>query len=358
MQKQNNVDEKIAVIFKLTKQLFPQILKKWWLILIVCIVCGCAGVYYAWVKEPVYTAEMLFTTEGDKGGGSLGAYSSLAAQFGVDVGGGGGSNSIFEGDNLMELLHTRTIVEMTLLSPMPSTNSQQELTILQYLNNHELRKDWEAKGFNKIKFEKNPESANRVRDSIIGTVYNLISKKQLTIEKKDKKLNFIVIKMQDNNEMFAKNFVELLAKNAIEYYVEYKSSKARKNFNLINKQTDSVRGLLYGNIEGIAENNDLNVNPNKQRARTGSQKIQVNATANGALYTELLKQLGLAQIAVQRETPLIQVIDKPMLPLLKEKPGRFFTGILFAFIGGVIIVFLIAFFAWLRIYKKTRFSEN
>lgn len=344
MQKQNNIDEKIAVIVNIAKQLIPQIVKRWWLILIVCLLSGGAGVYYAWTKQPIYTAEMLFTTESEKSGGQLGAYSSLAAQFGVDVG-GGGSNSAFEGENLIELLKTRMIIEKTLLSPMPKDNGEQ-LTIDQYLENHNLKQGWDEKGFSKIKFQKNPPTAERARDSIITAVYNMIIKKQLFVDRKDKKLSFIVIKMLDNNELFAKNFVELLAKNAIEYYVEYRSSKARKNFNLINKQTDSIRGLLYGNIENIAETNDLNVNLNKQRARTSSQKTQVNATANAALYTELLKQLGVAQVSVQRETPLIQIIDKPVLPLLKEKPGRFFTGILFAFVGGILIVFLIIFKKW------------
>ncbi len=351
MQKQNNIDEKIALISNIIKELVPQLLKKWWLIIMVCILCGIAGVYYAWSKEAVYTAEMVFTTEGERSGGQLGAYSSLAAQFGVDVGGGGG-NSAFEGDNLMELLRTRMIVEKTLLSPIATANEQQT-AIDQYLVNHSLKKGWEEKHFDQIKFEKNPLVPDRSRDSIISAVYSRIIKTQLTIERKDKKLSFIVIKMQDNNETFAKNFVELLAKNAIEYYVEYKSSKARKNFNLINKQTDSIRTLLYGNIENIAATNDLNVNPVRQQVRTGSQKIQVNATANAALYTELLKQLGFAQISVQRETPLIQIIDKPVMPLLKEKPGRFFTGILFAFVGGLAIVFLIVVAKWPRKNKMT-----
>ena len=160
--------------------------------------------------------------------------------------------------------------------------------------------------------------------------------------------------MKDVNEVYAKDFVEQLVKIASNYFIEYKSQKARKNLQLVTRLTDSVKGLLYGNIENYASSNDLNVNPLRQVLRTGSQKIQVNAQANTALYTELLKQLGLAQLTVQKETPLIQIIDRPMLPLKKEKPGRLLTGIIFAFLGGA----LTAAFLLLKRWIKQEFAFN
>ena len=151
-----------------------------------------------------------------------------------------------------------------------------------------------------------------------------------------------------SNELYAKVFVECLVRNATNYFVNYKSEKARKNLQLITHLTDSVKGLLYGNIENYASANDLNVNPLKQVMRTGSQKIQLNAQANTALYTELLKQLGLAQLTVQKETPLIQIIDTPILPLTKVKPGRLFTGIIFSFLGCFITALFLLIKQWLR----------
>ncbi len=61
---------------------------------------------------------------------------------------------------------------------------------------------------------------------------------------------------------------------------------------LLQRQTDSVKNLLTGNITSIAVSNDLNVNPLKQVMRTGVQRKQVDMQVNGTLYGELAKNLG------------------------------------------------------------------
>ena len=55
------------------------------------------------------------------------------------------------------------------------------------------------------------------------------------------------------------------------------------------------------------------------------------------VLTELVKQTELARINVRKETPLIQVIDKPILPLKKEKFGKA-KGLV---LGGFLAAFLV-----------------
>jgi hypothetical protein len=40
------------------------------------------------------------------------------------------------------------------------------------------------------------------------------------------------------------------------------------------------------------------------------------------LLTELVKQSELAKVTLRKETPLIQIIDRPILPLAKERFGK------------------------------------
>lgn len=309
------------------------------------LVGGICGITYAWLKPPKYTADLIFSSE-NSSDNLLGGYAGLAAQFGLDL--GGSSGSAFQGDNLMELLRSQTILEQTLLSDAPDFGKN-KLMIDAYLDNHKLNKTWSKDTvLSKIHFEQHPAVPNRARDSVLKAVTKAIVDYQLTIDKKDKKLSYIVVSMKDVNELFARQFVEQLVKIASDYFIDYKSQKARKNLELVSRLTDSVKGLLYGNIENYASSSDLNVNPLRQVLRTGGQKIQVNAQANTALYTELLKQLGLAQLAVQKETPLIQIIDRPILPLKKEKPGRLLTGIIFAFLGGLFTAVFLLLKRWLN----------
>lgn len=70
--------------------------------------------------------------------------------------------------------------------------------------------------------------------------------------------------------------------------------------------------------------------------RAPSARRQVDVQANTAILTELVKQTELAKVTLRKETPLIQVIDRPIFPLLKESFGKA-KGIL---LGGILAGFL------------------
>jgi uncharacterized protein involved in exopolysaccharide biosynthesis len=54
----------------------------------------------------------------------------------------------------------------------------------------------------------------------------------------------------------------------------------------------------------------------------------------------LVKNLEVSKVTLRKETPLIQVIDAPILPLEKEKIGKL-TG---TALGGIIGFFLVVIF--------------
>ena len=58
--------------------------------------------------------------------------------------------------------------------------------------------------------------------------------------------------------------------------------------------------------------------------------------ANTVILTNLVVQLELAKITLRKETPLIQEIDKPILPLEKYKFGK----LKFIILGGFLACFL------------------
>jgi len=129
--------------------------------------------------------------------------------------------------------------------------------------------------------------------------------------------------------------------------MNYKTCKSRNNVEILRHQSDSVRERLYGGITTVAELNDLNVNPLKQTPKTGIQKKQTEMQVNAALYTELLKNLEIAELTLKKETPLIQVIDRPVLPLKNQKMGRAMGAVIGMFLGLIFTcVLLVARFIW------------
>jgi hypothetical protein len=59
--------------------------------------------------------------------------------------------------------------------------------------------------------------------------------------------------------------------------------------------------------------------------------------------------LELAKITLRKETPLIQLIDRPILPLEKEKFGKLKSIILGGFLAGFLYILYLIFG---RLYRK------
>jgi LPS O-antigen subunit length determinant protein (WzzB/FepE family) len=340
----NNKEVTLSDIKQITKSWISYLLSRWLLIIAVAFLFGVIGVTYAWIQKPVYTAELTFAPENDRGTSSIAGYAGIAAQFGLDIGGGGG---VFEGENLKELLKSNLLIQKALLTSISRSNTK-DVLINYYIQSHQINKNWNKdKILSKVAFSSDYRSGDRVRDSILNSIIREIDK-SLEIDRIDSKVNIIAARMKDSDELFCKMFIEQLVTTGIQYYVDYRSKKTKENVQILQRQTDSVRSILTGNIVSVAESSDLNVNPIRQIVRANVQRKQVDVQANSALYAELVKNLELAKITLRKETPLVQIIDTPVLPLEKKKPGRALTGILFSIIGGILCVMYLVVSRWYK----------
>ncbi|MBB1194681.1 lipopolysaccharide biosynthesis protein [Flavobacterium sp. SOK18b] len=344
---ENNTNDEISLkeLIEKAREWFSYLLAQWKIIVLAGIVGAGLGLAYSFSKKPVYTASLSFALEDEKSGG-LGGALGLASSLGLDLGGGGGS--IFTGSNLTELFKSRAMVEQTLLSPVVVEGKTISLAEM-YIQNQEWRDQWnENPKFKAIQFLPNTKRATftRVQDSILGVMFQDLSKTGLTVGQKDKKIAIITIDVNSTNELFAKYFTEALVKQVSDFYVDTKSKKARINMDILERQTDSIRRELNGAITGVAVANDntFGLNPAMNVRRAPSARRQVDVQANTAILTELVKQTELAKVTLRKETPLIQVIDRPILPLKKEKFGTA-KGII---MGGFLLVFVIVIFLLAR----------
>ncbi len=321
------------------KEWYSYLASQWKLIVLAGVVGAALGLGYSFMKKPVYTATLSFALEDEKSpSGGLGSALGLASSLGFDLGGSGGG--AFSGANLTELFKSRSMVEQTLMQPVVVGTDSISLAEL-YIRTQEWREKWQEKP--KLKAIQFPPLTKqkyftREHDSIMGKMYEDLSKTSLTVAQKDKKISIISIDVKSENEAFAKAFSETLAKQVSDFYVDTKSKKARMNMAILQKQTDSIRAELNGAITGVAVANDntFMLNPALNVNRTPSAKRQVDVQANTAILTELVKQTELAKVTLRKETPLIQVIDRPILPLPKEQFGKA-KGIV---LGGLLAGFL------------------
>jgi len=319
------------------------LLSKWVVILIFGLLGGLLGFAYAYAKKPIYTATTTFVLEDEKGGG-LSNLAGLASIAGVDLGGGGGG--IFQGDNILGLYKSRTMLEQTLLTAI-EIDGKKQLLVDRYIDINELRKGWAKKpslANLKFTFDSLPGDAlflepNRLRDSVLGVIVGDLNKNYLLVAKPDKKLSTIQVDVKAKDELFAKAFNDALVKNVNEFYINTKTKKTLQNVKILQHKTDSVRAVMNGAIYTAVAVADAtpNLNPTRQVQRVApAQKAQFSAETNKSILGELVKNLEMLKMSLLKETPLIQVIDQPILPLKKEKLGGI-KGIIF---GGFLLGFL------------------
>lgn len=323
MDKKSSTKEEPISINSLLKHInigFVFLLGKWKSIFIAGLIGSMVGLSYGFIFKPIYTSECSFVLEENDGGsGLLGSLGGLAGMIGIDIGGGGG---LFQGENILYLYRSRSMLTQTLLTKIPNTNT---LLIDRYIVANNLREKWNKKAqLTGINFNISPDKYTLNHDSIIGEIVKEINKKSLTVSKPDKKLSIIYVLVESTDEVFAKEFTDILVKNVNDFYVETKTKKAYTNLLILKHQADSVKRELNNAIYGVALANQStpSINPLLQTLRVPSQRRQVDAQANQLIYGEIVKNLELAKISIRRETPLIQIIDNPIYPLKNNKLSK------------------------------------
>lgn len=327
--KPNSEIDEISVrdLIQKIREWYLYVKTKWLIIILVGVLGGAGGFVYAWYQKAKYTATLTFALEEEKptGGGLAGAL-GLASSLGIDVGGSAGG--AFSGGNLMELMKSRTLVQKALLQPIYV--NKQKLSLADYLIRFSGMDQGRVKNqpLEELYFSPfaNPDNFTITQDSIMSVLWKKIVSPSgiLSVSQKDKKISIITIESQSENELFSKIFTETIAKVVSDFYIETKSKKAKQNLEMLQRQTDSVRSELNRAITGVASANDetYNLNPALNIRKAPSAQKQIDVQANTAVLTQLIPNLEMAKLSLRKETPLIQIIDKPVLPLVKEKTGK------------------------------------
>ena len=342
--KENEADEipLKEVILKI-RNWWKYLFSKWYFIVVAGILGGLFGLAYAIYKKPVFTATTTFVLEsGDGSGGGIGQYAGLASVVGVDFGGSGGG--IFQGDNIIELYKSRSMIEETLLSVI-EIKGEKQLLVDRYIDFNKLRDKWSGRfELKNIQFNK-PEIFNRIQDSILGETVKQINKNYLLVSKPNKKLSIIQVDVNSEDEIFAKSFNDQIVKNVNDFYIRTKTKKSLENVAILQQKTDSVRAVMNGAIYSAALIADAtpNLNLTKQIKRAAPmQRSQFSAETSKTILAELVKNLEMSKISLRKETPLIQVVDEPVYPLEKESFGKLKGIVLGSLLAGFLTVIILS----------------
>ncbi len=322
-------------------------ISRWKTLLIAGLIGIVLGALVSVFKKPVFHAKTSFVLEeGDTGG--MGQMSGLASLVGVNLASIGGTSGLFQGDNIMELYRSDRMLGETLLSDF----DEDQLLIDRYVEFEELKQKWKNRvTIEGMDFSLPREEFTVSQDSVIKEVSKLIREDHLSVEKPDRKLSIINVTISSKDELFAKQFNEQLVEKVNGFYLATKTKKTGENLSILQSQADSVRAILNESIGAYATATDRvpNANPLRSTATVESRKRQVDVQATGAVYEEIVKNLEIAKVNHRNNSPLIQLIDSPRLPLTRSEIRLVKGMVLGAIMVGLFTVFALYF---RRIYQK------
>jgi hypothetical protein len=306
---------------------------QWWKLMFLGLLGGIGGFFYAKFQKPKYTAKLTFALA--EGGDKMGGIGSIASQFGLDM--GGGSAGAFSGDNLLELMKSRLLVEKTLLTLVDSAGKP-KLLVNQYIDFNKSKKPKPRKPDDPLPVyftgNEDKQGYSLAQDSFLAKVSADLTKTHLQVAKMDKKLAIVSVSFTGEDQWFAKNFTQILTQNVTEFYVETKTGQMRKNVKMMEHKVDSVKQALGQAMYGVASEVDGNQFLVRGVAKVPQAKKQLEIQVLSTMYGELIKNLELSRTMMAKDQPLIQLIDQPRFPLEKKKMSK-----LIAAIGGSFLTF-------------------
>ena len=310
------------------------------LLLLVGCIGGLSGIAYTAIKHTKYHSQITFLVEESKAGGGL--LSSLGSQIGIDISSmAGASNSVISGDNMLELLKSKSMMQEVLLTPFE--NDSNYVLADRYADVYGLRTKWAADSkVGKVVLFKDAKIPARLRDSLLSEIIKRVYKKEFSVSKPDKKLGFFKVSVSSNDEKFSQYLSERIIKNATDFYVNNKVSRLKNNIARLEHRTDSIGRLL--NQKTYASMSDmqllLNLNPADVSAQGSAEISQRDKMVLSTVYAELVKNLEISKTALVQETPTIQITDKPILPLENDEL-KWYEGLLIGFFAPIIFLFVI-----------------
>ena len=276
--------------------------------------------YVQFIQVPIYQsrATVLFPTNS---GGNLSGIASLASQFGVNIPSGPqadlSSPSLFP-----ELLRSRTFAQIILDNKFKTIKYGKELSLLAIINN----------GVEPPKSEK-----EKYVTLALGPLGNILEFDQNPTS------TFSVIKVKTFEPVFSRDLAEVVLTELEALNRFFKSQTVNEKTLFIEKRITSVKIDLEIVEQSLKKFNERNRQVTSPALQLGLDRLQREVEIQKGIFLTLKQQLELAKIEEIQKATIVQVLDKPQIPLgYSNKNVKF--SVLMAGVLGIALGILLGFF--------------
>lgn len=306
--------------------------EKNWIILIVLLSAGLGVIGALSLKEEFVSSGKILPEYQSKVGG-LGQLSGLASLAGIDVGSatGGGGDAI--GPNLYPDVLNSTPFFLDLFKIKVKTKDNKEMTFGQFYDTFILDNKIEEKD-TKIRF---PTSNQYIAVSY-QTEKNLQDLRERISAVIDKKTGLIAVTVKLPDPLVATIVTDYSMNFLANYITNYRTEKAKRDLNFLAERLDAAKGKYYNNQAKKAQYSDqYQLSMMKlQAADLQRERIESEYKISSTFYNTLLQKYEEAKLKLQQETPVIKVLEPPVVPNKKSEPKRAVIVLIATFLGGIL----------------------
>jgi hypothetical protein len=300
---------------------------------------GVLGLVYYFITSPKYQATATFIVEEKSSGSGL---AGMAGQLGFDISSlTGGNAGLFDGDNILEIIKSRNIIESVLLSKIDAADSVNSKTLADlYYETSGLKNKFEGKSNDlaNLNFSSiNIEVAHSIlQDSVLYMMIEKINKENLNVQRTNKKGSIISINTVSSSPQFSKLFSERLLNETSEMYIKIKVGNLSSNITRLQNKADSLQALLNRTSYQSAALNTFDANEAYKSSSVPEEMSQRDKLVLNTLYAEVVKNVEILRISLINQKPIIQILDLPKFPLVNQQKS-FLIIELFGILAGLVI---------------------
>lgn len=324
--------------------MFAYLWKRWLRILLIAIGGAFLGVVASIVIPKKYVASTSFILEG-AGSGAQGKLALI--QLAMSFGGSGGG--VVDESQLLQILSSRHVLSNALLNKA-IVKEKEDLLANHMIDLYGLNDGREPGPFY---FEHTKlEDFTYSEDSTMMILTALAGVKLL--ETMNTEEGIVYVNVLSHSDEFSKYFNDALIRETEEFYVSKKIEQDQKTQHIIQKRLDSVLTELRLVEDQLAKIKDSHTASFMAQARKEEVQLTREMQVLNVMYAELVKNNEIAQFNLLSNTPLIQIIDRPIFPLKKDGLNIIKGSLL----GGIIAFSLTILFYISRLLYQTAMKDD
>ena len=330
------------IILKI-KDYFLEIVNHWKLVVLISLLFLSYMAYKSLKSEYSYQAKLTFMINQTEGS-SMGGLGGILGQFGI------GEKGEANKSKIMILNKSRRIVEKAIFEKV-SINDQEDFLANHIIINLDTSGRWTSVPFYMKPFAKeNPLKGFRfkhgdhvkfdeIENAALKSVYNIVAgnldlgSSGIMTNGFDKESGIMHISTSTNNPELSIAITNNIFDNLSKFYIEKTIEKQKATYDVLKTKTDSIFALLQGKEAGAASIEDRNVAAWGSTTKLPERRYTRDIQKLSIIYGETLKNLEIADFAVKNQTPFVQPIDRPILPIMGEKPSLVKSVLVGLFLG-------------------------